>query len=68
MYFSDMNEICRLTKLFCENTGRTLPLDKDVEMALRHLNVSENAMIAEITNLVQRPNYFVPHGKTLLLF
>jgi len=51
-----MGEICRLTKLFCENTGRTIPVDKDVELALHYLNVPESELTYEISKLLENPN------------
>lgn len=53
-----MNEICRLTKLFCENTCRTIPIDKDVELALRYLNVDEEQLVNEIIRLKDNPDQF----------
>jgi hypothetical protein len=52
----DMGEVCRLSKLFCENMGRTVPIDKDVELALRYLNVPENELTDEIVKLLSHPN------------
>jgi hypothetical protein len=62
-----MNEICRLSKNFCENSGRTVPIDKDIELALRYLNVDEDGLVNEIAKLMD-PAHQVPtlQGKNCL--
>lgn len=51
-----MNEICRLSKNFSENAGRIVTIDKDVELALRYLNVDEDGLIQEIAKLMDPTN------------
>lgn len=64
----DMDNICRLAKQFCENASRTIPIDKDVELALAYLNVPEEKIIQEIEKLKNQPQHFPAlEGKTLIV-
>ncbi|KAI6186003.1 Exonuclease family protein [Aphelenchoides besseyi] len=46
-----MGEICRITKLVCEHSGRVLPIETDVELALRNLGANKLKIIEEIQKL-----------------
>ncbi|KAI6212514.1 Exonuclease family protein [Aphelenchoides besseyi] len=46
-----MSEICRITKLVCEHSGRVLPIETDVELALRNLGANKLRIIEEIQKL-----------------
>ncbi|KAI6171156.1 putative rnase h [Aphelenchoides bicaudatus] len=58
MASNQMNEICRMSKLFCDNAGRTIPIDKDIEMALNFMNVSDVGLVEEFNKCVEAPEKY----------